>query len=137
MSAPSWKVSRSVAWKSLCTPKLTPQVPGPQSILRLAFAGLLNTSAPTEGGPKAAALKIWSPFFLLKSLLRTVGRYEGSALKSPTASTEEMPILPGSIGLQSSQIQKGVNPVPDFANMLNEVCHPPTSKSPHRAIDVP
>jgi len=61
---------------------------------------------------------------LVEVIAENDGRYEGSALKSPTASTEEMPILPGSIGLQSSQIQKGVNPVPDFANMFNEVLPP-------------
>jgi hypothetical protein len=32
--------------------KFTPQVPGPQSMLRLATLALLNTSAPTEGNQK-------------------------------------------------------------------------------------
>src|SRR6266704_4238090 len=136
-SAPNWKVKRSVAWKSLWIPKFTPHVPGPQSMLRLATLALLNTSAPTEGRPKASGLKTRSPLFLLKSLLITVGRYDGSALKSPTASTEEIPILPGSIGLQLSQIQNGVNPVPDFANMLNVVCHPPAMRSAHLDIEAP
>src|SRR5258708_2896719 len=120
-SAPSCAVTRSPKWKSLWTPKLTPQVPGPQSKLRLAFAGFEKTSAPTDGNPKAAAFQILSPVFLLKLLLIIVGRYDGSALKSPTASIEETPMLPGSTGLQSSQIQKGVKPVPDLANMLNVV----------------
>ena len=51
------------------------------------------------------------------------------------------PILPGSTGaslfVQSSQVQNGVKPVPDLANMLNVVCQPPTIKSAARDMLVP
>src|SRR6266850_1311611 len=105
---------RSVTWKSLCNPRFTPQVPGPHSMFRLATPACVKTSGPTEGTPKAAGFQIWSPFFWLMLLLTTTGRKDGSALKSPTASSEVIPILPGSMEPQSSQVQKGVKPVPDF-----------------------
>src|SRR6267154_6447944 len=106
-------------------------------MFRLATPACVKMSDPMEGNPNAAGFEIWSPFFCLKLLLTTTGRKDGSALKSPTASSEEMPILPGSTGLQSSQIQNGVKPVPDFANGLNVVCQPPTTASAHRDIADP
>src|SRR6266481_6910882 len=136
-SAPNCAFNRSEKRKSLWTPKFTPQVPGPHNIFRLATLAWVKTSAPTEGNPNAAGFQIWSPVFWLKLLLSTTGRKDGSAPKSPTASSEEMPMLPGSTGLQSSQIQKGVKPVPDLANILNVVCQPPTIASAHRDIEAP
>src|SRR6266850_7844932 len=128
---------RSVTWKSLCNPRFTPQVPGPHSMFRLATPACVKTSGPTEGTPKAAGFQIWSPFFWLMLLLTTTGRKDGSALKSPTASSEVIPILPGSMEPQSSQVQKGVKHVPDFANILKVVCHPPTTASVQRDIEAP
>src|SRR3981189_3374995 len=102
-------------------------------MLRFATLGLLKRSAPTVGGAKECGLQIWSPVLWLKLLSKTSGRYEGSALKSPTASSEVTPILPGNTGaslfVQLSQVQKGVKPVPDLANIFNVVCQPPTIRS--------
>src|SRR5260221_5042964 len=98
-------------------------------------------SAPTVGGAKESGFQIWSPFLWLKLLSMTRGRYEGSALKSPTASSEVTPILPGNTGaslfVQSSQVQKGVNPVPDLTNMFNVVCQPPAIRSAPRDMLAP
>src|SRR5712672_1142587 len=106
-------------------------------MFRLATPACVKTSGPTEGTPKAAGFQIWSRFFWLMLLLTTTGRKDGSALKSPTASSDVMPIFPGSNEPQSSQVQKGVKPVPDFANILNVVCQPPTTISAHRDIAEP
>src|SRR5215467_1574879 len=139
-SAPNWSLTRSLNSKSLCTPRLTPHVPGPHSRLRLATWALLKTSEPTVGGANASGFQIWSPFFCLK-LPITSGRYEGSALKSPTASSDVTPMFPGRTGasddVQSSQVQNGVKPVPVLANMLNVVCQPPTTRSATRDMLAP
>src|SRR4051794_32403805 len=100
-------------------PKLTPHVPGPVNILRLATCGSLKRVAPNDGRSNALGSQIWLPFFLL-GLPTTIGRIN-VPLKSPTASSAPLPTLPGTTGSQLSQVQKGVNPVPVLANMLKLV----------------
>src|SRR5579862_6877260 len=99
----------------------------------LATAGLLRRSDPTEGRPNELAFQMMAllPFFPVLMWLFTInGLKEGSALKSPTASIDDTAMFPGSTGSQSSQIQNGVKPCPDFANMLNVVCHPRSACQP-------
>src|ERR1700721_2166899 len=106
----------------------------------LATAGLFNRSAPTEGSPNALAFQMMAllPFLpVLMRLFSTRGRNEGSVLKSPTASIDETAMFPGSTRSQSSQIQNGVKPCPDLANILKVVCQPPIKVSAHLDSELP
>src|SRR5215470_8142932 len=114
-SAPKAICTRSPNANSLCTPKLTPQPPGPRRMFRLATCALSKTSAPTVGGANALGSNIWSPTPWLK-LPVTSGLY--APLKSPVASIELVAMLPGptnrALLKQLSQYQNGVKLVPVF-----------------------
>src|SRR5215212_11631702 len=129
-STPTSSFVCSLKEKNFLKPMLTPQVPGPSSEFRLATSGLSNTSAPVGGGAKAAALKIRSPPSEAYGSPTTTGLKEGP-LKSPTASTKPLAMLPGNTGPQLLQLQNGVNPVPLFANMFHDNWNPPTTASAH------
>src|SRR5262245_49434047 len=104
-------------------PRFTPQVDGPSRKLRDAALELEKKSAPKLGTVNAEGFQNRSPDRTL-GFPDIEGRNEGP-LKSPTASMKPLPRLPGYTGSQLSQVQKGVKPVPDFANPFHESCQAP------------
>src|ERR1044072_7885591 len=58
-------------------------------------------------------------------------------LKSPIASTNSLPILPGHTGSQLLQVQYGVKPVPDLANIFQVNCQPPATESDQPEMSLP
>src|SRR6185369_4574332 len=129
-STPTSSFVLSLNLKNLRTPRFTPHVPGPTREFRFATAGLSKTSAPVVGSAKAAALKKRSPPTPAYGSPTTRGRKLGP-LKSPTASTKPLAILPGNTGSQLLHVQNGVNPVPLLANMFQDIWKPPISASSH------
>src|SRR5437762_6670026 len=137
-SAPKLATTLSPILKFLCTPRFTPQPPGPRRTFRLATAGLSNTSPPSGGGPNAFGSNSWSATWWLGSPV-TTGLY--APPKSPTASIELVAIFPGPTNRkplkQLSHTQNGVNPVPDFANIWKLVCQPPITVSVQLENELP
>src|SRR5215217_9432347 len=97
---------------------------------RFATSGLSKTSAPVVGTVNAAGLKNRSPLTPAYGSPVTRGRKLGP-LKSPTASTKPLAMLPGKTGPQLLHVQNGVKPVPLLANMFHEIWNPPISASSH------
>ena len=104
---PNVAVTRSPKWKSLWTPKFTPQVPGPYSRVALCKFGIVEHVGANGRQIKRSRV----PDLVSAAMIDVADDHRPerrSALKSPTASTDPTPMLPGTTGPQLSQIQKGV-----------------------------
>ena len=113
--------SRSLAESEiLAETEITPHVPGQNREVSLPDIRIVENVSACGGRVNAAGLKNRSPLTPAYGSPTTRGRKFGP-LKSPTASTKPLAILPGKTGPQLLQIQNGVKPVPLLANMFHDI----------------
>src|SRR6478735_7691730 len=101
-SAPIAARTRSPIGNRFWMPRFTPHVDGPSRKLRVDALEFEKRSAPTLGTVNTEGSQNRSPDWTA-ALPFTCGRND-EELKSPTASIKPLPMLPGQIGSQLSQV---------------------------------